>query len=184
MEIVIENITESNLRDIPKPCRGCLYWEFPEEFEKINLEKSEEKTKLAVRKKKEWFTKTLNEFGNCGKIVYCEGAPVGYAQYGPSAGFPRIKEYPAGPVGNLKDGVVFISCLFVSKEALRKKRMGTRLLRSIIEDLKARGFKAVETFARRSNANNPSGPLEFYLKHGFYIKNERNHEFPLVRVEL
>ena len=57
------------------------------------------------------------------------------------------------------------------------------MLENLIAELRGRGFKAVETFARKSSQNNPSGPLELYLKHGFKIKTDRN-DFPLVRLEL
>jgi len=58
------------------------------------------------------------------------------------------------------------------------------LLKNIIDDLKGRGFRALETFARRGNSENPSGPLEFYIKNGFIIKNKTNPEYPLVQLYL
>jgi GNAT superfamily N-acetyltransferase len=61
--------------------------------------------------------------------------------------------------------------------------LGSMLLKSIITDLRKRGIKSVETFVRRGHPNNPSGPLEFYLKNGFKIyKNDP--EFPVVRLDL
>lgn len=57
------------------------------------------------------------------------------------------------------------------------------LLKTIIEDLMKRRFKAVETFAGRNNYDNPSGPVEFYLKNGFRIFKD-DKEFPLVRLDL
>jgi hypothetical protein len=54
---------------------------------------------------------------------------------------------------------------------------------NLVVELKERGFKAVETFARKSSENNPSGPLKLYLKHDFKIKNGKD-DFPLVRLEL
>jgi hypothetical protein len=47
----------------------------------------------------------------------------------------------------------------------------------------ARGFEAVETFARKNNPNNPSGPVEFYLKNGFRVLRD-DPEFPLMKLEL
>ncbi|MDH7564717.1 MAG: hypothetical protein QHH24_07600 [Candidatus Bathyarchaeota archaeon] len=44
-----------------------------------------------------------------------------------------------------------------------------------------RGFKALETFARKSSAENPSGPLSLYLKYGFRVVVEED-DFPLVRM--
>ena len=179
MKTVIRNITRENLDDIPEPCRSCLYWEFPGYSENVKLLKSE-----LVRRKRAWFLQTLREFGNCGKIVYYDNNVVGYAQYAPITCLPNIEGYESKLVGRLEDGVVFLSCLYITEKALRKRGMGIRLLEGIILDLKKRGFKAVETFARRGSSNNPSGPVELYFKKGFQIKDDTNPEFPLVRLEL
>jgi len=179
MMAVVKDITRENLDDIPEPCRNCVYWELPEDSEKAKLLKSE-----LVRKKKEWFLQTLREFGNCGKIVYYNNSAVGYAQYAPVTYLPNIESYESELVGRLEDGTIFLSCLYVSEKALRERGIGMKLLESIILDMKKRGFKAVETFARRESSNNPSGPIELYIKRGFQIKDETNPEFPLVRLEL
>ena len=179
MKAVVKDITRENLDDIPEPCRSCVYWEFPEDSEKAKLLKSE-----LVRKKKEWFLQTLREFGNCGKIVYYNNSAVGYAQYAPATRLPNIESYESELVGRLEGGTIFLSCLYISEKALRGRGIGMKLLESIISDLKKRGFKAVETFARKGASNNPSGPFELYLKKGFRIKDETNPEFPLVKLEL
>lgn len=183
MRVEIKDITESNLHDIPQPCRGCLYWEFPEDFEKAREDPSKVSLEL-IKKKKGWFTQSLKTFGICGKIVYCNNLPVGYAQYAPSTRLPNIASYKSKAVGRIEDGTVFLSCLFIAEKSLRGKGIGMELLDSIIADLKKQGFKAIETFARRGSTNNPSGPIELYLKRGFYIKNEANPDFPLVRLDL
>ncbi|RJS76224.1 GNAT family N-acetyltransferase [Candidatus Bathyarchaeota archaeon] len=181
MAVKIEDITESNLNDIPRMCRCCLYWSFPEESEK----KDASKHKQALEsKKKEWILQTLKEFGSCGKILYYDNKPVGYAEYGPSSRFPQIEEYQSQPIGKIEAGVVFLSCLTIVDENLRGKGLGWKLLDSVIADMKKRGFKAIETYARRDSSNNPSGPVEFYLKKGFKIKDETDPEFPIVRLNL
>jgi GNAT superfamily N-acetyltransferase len=185
IEVEIVDISEANLGYIPESCRGCVYWEFPQEFEKVKAEKAEAQKKLELeQKKREWFVQTLNEFGTCGKIVYYKGKPVAYAQFAPSERLPNISPYESQLVGKLEEGVVFISCLYIADKTLRGQGLGKVLLKNIIDDLKLRRFKAVETFARRGNADNPSGPLEFYIKNGFVIKDNTNQEFPLVRLYL
>jgi len=185
IEVDIIDITEANLGDIPEPCRGCVYWEFPEEFDRAKLEKTETQKRLGFEeKKREWFVQTLKEFGTCGKIVYYNGKPVAYAQFAPSEQLPNTSHYESQPVGKREEGVVFLSCLYISDKALRGKGIGEALLNNIIDDLKRRGFRAVETFARRGDSNNPSGPLEFYIKNGFIIKDKTNPEFPLMRLFL
>jgi len=184
-DVEIEDIREANLGDIPESCRGCVYWEFPEEFDKVKKEKMEAQKKSELeQKKREWFVHTLQEFGTCGKIVYYQGKPVAYAQFAPSVRLPSISSYESQPVGKLEEGVVFLSCLYIADKALRGKGLGEALLKNVIEDLKRRGFKAVETFARRGDPNNPSGPLEFYIKNGFIIKDKTNPEFPLMKLFL
>jgi len=182
IEVNVEDIRESNLKDIPDPCRGCVYWEFPEDFEK-GKEDPQKKWELE-NKKKEWFKQTMKEFGTCGKIVYHEGEPIAYAQYASSARLPNINEYESKPVGKLEEGVVFLSCLFIVDETMRGQSIGKLLLQNIIEDLRRRGFKAIETFASRSDVENPSGPMAFYIRNGFHIKDKTNPEFPLMRFYL
>jgi len=179
MKITIKDITEENLDDIPRPCRSCLYWELPEDFKKL---RQQNKPQLAEEKKKEWFIKTLGEFGNCGKIVYQDKMPIGYAQYAPVSHLPQARSYKSGRPERIEDRTVFVSCLYISEESQRGKGIGMKLLNTVVMDLRNRGFKAVETFARRGSANNPSGPIELYLKKAFEIKDEIDPEFPLVRL--
>lgn len=183
METIIKDITESNLKDIPETCSYCIYWSFPKEFERTKPELSKRKQEL-ITKKRRWILQTLKEIGSCGKILYHHNMPVGYAEYGPPNRFPQINEYKSQPVGKIENGVVFLSCLYIADENLRRKGLGEKLLNSIIADLKGRGFKAIETYARKSSSENPSGPVELYLKKGFYIKNAANPEFPIVRLNL
>jgi len=182
IEVEIEDIREANLGDIPEPCRCCVYWEFPQEFDRVKGET--EKRLEFEEKKREWLVQALKEFGTCGKIVYFNGKPVAYAQFAPSARFPSIGIYESKPVGKVEEGVIFLSCLYIADKTMRGRGLGEALLKNIVDDLKRRGFKAVETFARRGDPNNPSGPLEFYIKNGFIIKDKTNPEFPLVQLYL
>lgn len=184
MKVEIKDIVESNLDDIPETCKGCLYWEFPKDSEKARENDLSKATLEPINKKKNWFIQTMKTFGICGKIVYRNNLPVGYAQYAPSTRLPNIASYKSKAVGRIENGTVFLSCLFIADKSLRGKGIGMKLLDNIVSDLKRRGFRAIETLARRGSANNPSGPVELYLKKGFYIKNEANPDFPLVRLDL
>lgn len=184
MEVLIKDITAENLSDIPEGCRNCIYWEYPEDFEKIRLVEQNGKLQFCVEKKKDWFLETLKEFGNCGKIVYCKDKPVGYAQYAPFTRLPQAKNYESKHLGKPYEGVIFLSCLYISDKVMREKGVGTQLLKHVINDLKKRGFEAIETFARRGSSNNPSGPMELYLKEGFYVREELSSEYALVRLDL
>jgi GNAT superfamily N-acetyltransferase len=170
----IENVNENNFGDIPNSCRQCLYWQTSEPFDEKMLKPEMEK------KKREWFNKVAKEFGSCIKIAYFSGVPIGFIQYAPAKFFPCVKEYASGPPS---ENAIFTACLYVTKKEERGKGLGTAMLEDLIAELKKRGFKAVETFARKSSAENPSGPLRLYLKHNFKITNEKD-DFPLVRLEL
>ena len=182
MEIEILNLTEKNLQDAPEwgtppfSCKYCIYWEFPEEC----MDTAEVKKEDLMQKKLEWLRDTNRLFGNCGKILYVDGEAVGYAQYAPHKLLPRVADYQAGPPS---EDAVLISCLFIPHKGFRRLGLGSKLLQSIIDDLRSRGIKACETFARKGNPNNPSGPVEFYLKNGFIIYND-DEEFPFMRLEL
>ena len=169
----IESVNKNNFGDIPNPCRQCLYWQTSEPFDEKKL-----KPEIA-QKKREWFNKVAKEFGSCIKIVYFNNVPIGLIQYAPAKFFPRVKEYAAGPPS---EDAVFIACLYITNKEVRGKGLGTKMLENFLVEIKERGFKAVETFARKSSVNNPSGPLKLYLKHGFKIKNDKD-DFPLVRLE-
>jgi len=168
----IERLSGDNFRDIP--CGHCLYWQTFGPFNEKELKPE------MMHRKREWFNKAIREFGNCGFIAYLDGVPIGFIQYALTRFFPRVKDYASGPSS---EDAVFLTCLYISDENSRGRGLGTLMLEKLIAELRKRKFKAVETFARKNSENNPSGPLELYLKHNFEINNDRD-EFPLVRFEL
>lgn len=113
-------------------------------------------------------------------MFYYNEKPIGFVQWAPTEYFPNIREYRSGPPS---EDAAFLACLYIPKEENRKKGLGTLILKTEISQIKQRGFKAIETFARKSSSDNPSGPLEFYLKNGFKIKRN-DSDFQLVRLEL
>ncbi len=181
VKVVIKDLTQHNLKDTPEwsqhpfSCRYCTYWEFPEECVDPGKDVREEMWK----KKLEWLQNTRRDFGNCGKLLYVNGTPAGYAQYAPAKFLPNSVNYVCGPPS---DDAVLISCLFICRKDFRGRGLGSLLLKNILDALGKREIRAVETFARRGKANNPSGPVEFYLKNGFRI-HENASEFPLMRLE-
>jgi hypothetical protein len=161
LQVSIEDITQENLKDIPEPCKACLYWESP--AVKGKQQSTTEKT-LHTAEKAAWFLKTLKEFGNCGKILCVDNEPVGYAQYSCASRLPNTQGYGAKKLGTMQEKVAFISCLYVSNSNFRGKGLGKRLLDDIIFNLRNRGFNAV----------------------GFYVKErlKENPDFALVRLDL
>jgi GNAT superfamily N-acetyltransferase len=182
MNIEIVNLTERTLRDAPEwpnhpfSCKYCVYWEYPEECTDPATEQKEE----MFVKKLGWLQRVTKAFGACGKLVYGDGEPIGYAQYAPSNYLPGSAGYASGPPS---DDAVLISCLFIPKAKFRRLGIGSQLLRSVIDELKKeKKEKAIETFARKGNPGNPSGPMEFYLANGFQIHRD-DKEFPLMRLD-
>ena len=144
----------------------------------------DKRLQLCVEKKRDWFLETLEEFGNCGKIAYYSDKTIGYAQYSPSTRLPQAKNYESKHLGKLSEGVIFLSCLYIPDKSMRGKGVGTQLLEHVISDLRKRMFKTIETFARSGSSNNPSGPVELYLKEGFDVKEEVYSEYVLVQLDL
>jgi len=170
----IEKIAKHNFKDIPSPCKYCLYWQTNVPFDEKMLKPEMES------EKREWFSKVIREFGNCGFIAYFSGVPIGFIQYAPAKFFPRIKEYASGPPS---EDAVFLACFYIPNKEARGKGLGTAMLKELLAELGKIKFEAVETFAGKKSENNPSGPLRLYLKHNFKIKKD-NNDFPLVRSEL
>ncbi len=181
MKITIRHLTGDNLSDAPEwegspgSCRYCLYWEQPE-FHACATGKQEG----AFQRKLAWINRVRKEFGNCGKLLYLDNRAVGYAQYAPARYLPNAGNYPAGPVSA---DAVLIACLFIPAQKHRANGLGSMLLQDVLDELRGRGVRAVEAFARKGNPENPAGPLEFYLGHGFHVLRD-DPEFPLLRLNL
>jgi GNAT superfamily N-acetyltransferase len=173
MSIVVERASLDRFGDIPVPCGHCLYWQTKGEYAAVRDKDEYE------RRKRLWFENVGNEFGNPIRAAYLDGVPVGFLQFAPARFFPRIAEYTTATPSNK---AIFIACLYVVNEKARGKGVGTAMLNDLVRELWGSRCRVVETFARRGSANNPSGPLEFYLKHGFKTV-DGGEEFPLVRLE-
>jgi GNAT superfamily N-acetyltransferase len=170
----IKPVNEGNFKDIPSLCRQCLYWQTSGDHGEKMIKPDNEK------QKREWLSKVKKEFGNCIGIAYQNGTPKGFVQYAPARFFPRVMEYASGQPS---EDAVFLTCLYITDKEARGKGLGTLMLEDLVVELGKRGAKAIETYARRSSENNPSGPLRFYLKNGFKVDNEKD-DFPLARLEL
>jgi len=180
-KIRIETLAENNLKDLPalegppESCRYCLYWEFPRDWNRLQSDQGD-----CLKRKAAWIKTLAEGFGPAGKVIYIEEQCIGYCQYAPVEYLPAGKEHPTGAVSQ---DAVLLSCLFIADARFRKKGLGTRLLKAACAELKTKGVKAIETFGRKGNPENPSGPVEFYLKAGFRIMKD-DAEYPLLRLEL
>ena len=183
MEIEIRDIDEQTIKQLLPPCNSCLYWEAPEKYGKD--EKGEPKTSKdeAIIIKQGWFKNTGSTFGSCGKILYIDGKAAGYIRYAPSHLFEKVTEYSQELFPPSPDALL-LSCLHI-QSAYREKGLGTRLLQTVLEDLRGRGYQAVETYSR-DDANGSSGPTVLYLENGFRVlkkKKWKNAAYSLVRLD-
>ncbi|UCC69374.1 MAG: GNAT family N-acetyltransferase [Armatimonadota bacterium] len=182
MDVEIADLSEAVLEHLPDwsshgsardaGCRFCLYWEEPDRA------KWPEPLHEREALKREWVRRVTAEFGVCGKLAFVGSKAVGYSQFSPPAHLPNVTSYECGPPSS---DAVFVACLFVVREH-RGHGVGSALLRAVVAELSSRGVEAVETLARRGSADNPSGPLGFWLKHNFTVVRE-DDEFALVRQE-
>lgn len=185
MSIEIRDIDERTFRELPPECGSCLYWEAPEKFgrdEKGNAGATKEE---ATEIKRDWFERTSQMLGSCGKILYVDGKAAGYAQYAPPHLFEKVIEYSQELFPPSADGIL-ISCLYI-QGGYQGKGLGTRLLQAVIEDLRERGCKALETYSRDDSADNGSGPTVLYEENGFKVlkaKKWGDGSFSLMRLEL
>jgi GNAT superfamily N-acetyltransferase len=174
-----------NFKDLPRfrlfpySCIHCAFWEHLDFNDHTPKERAEEI-------KRKWFTEVGRKFGNCGLIAYVDNKPVGFAQYAPAEFFPSISKYDS--LIPSRDAV-FLACLYIPNRELRGKGIGKQMFEKVTSDLKSRGYKTVEAFARTSDTSSNNipdwytGPLEFFLKFGFKVKR-KNGQIALVRKEL
>ncbi|SHE63195.1 GNAT family N-acetyltransferase [Streptoalloteichus hindustanus] len=169
-------VTLDNLDHLPRRCRGCVFWELAphlreqaEEFGQTELEKEA------------WVSSVLLEWGSCGRVVYADGVPAGYALYAPPAAVPRSAAFPTAPVS---PDAVLLTALHVLPE-FAGGGLGRMLVQAVAKDLTRRGVKAIEAFGdARADADSTCViPADFLLRVGF--KTVRPHpRWPRLRLEL
>ncbi len=158
----IVSATSNNLKDLPKTCGSCGYWE---EVEPIALGGCFPNGQEA---KKTWYSTVQDGWGSCGKIVMQDDQTLAYCQFAPAGYLPRLNHYNLGPVS---EDAVFLACLYIP-EPFRGRGLGKLLVNAVQKDMIKRGYRAIETFARRAPARNPSGWLEFYQANGWKVMKE------------
>ncbi len=174
MERRILDITLERLKDIPLPCRECTYWET--HSDSPDLTSSEE----GRIQKEKWYSWGLARGEAAGKLFYYGNQGIAYAQFGRLSLFPRLSSYRVGSL--VGSDAIFLSCLFVA-EGFRGRGFGTLLLRSILKDLYKSKAKAIETIPTGGPFLAKSSYLmDFFLKNGFYIK-ENDLQHPLLRLD-
>lgn len=176
----IVSLTLDTLEDLPRNCRQCVFWE----LDPVAAERACAAGDPGLEKEA-WVSQTLLEWGSCGKLIYVDGMPAGFALFAPPAYAPRSMAFPTSPVS--ADAVLLMSAHVVP--AFAGGGLGRMLIQGIARDVTKRGIRAIEAFGDAKfgdDVDEPSGclaPAEFFLAVGF--KTVRPHpRFPRVRLEL
>jgi GNAT superfamily N-acetyltransferase len=171
----LANITLDNLDDLPRRCRKCVFWE----LDPVQRERAEEMGDTALEKEA-WYSSVLLDSGSCGKVVYVDGVPAGYASYAPPSYVPRSVAFPTSPVS--ADAVLLMTA-YVLPEFIGGG-LGRMLIQGVAKDLTRRGVRALEAFGDlRWSGPGCVMPAEYLLAVGF--KTVRPHpRYPRLRLEL
>ncbi len=171
----VVGVTLDNLDHLPPRCRNCVFWELEphvreqaEEFSQTDLEKEA------------WVSSVLLEWGSCGRIIYVDGVPAGYALYAPPAVVPGAATFPTGPVS--ADAVLLTALRMVDE--FTGGGLARVLVQHVARDLTRRGVKAIEAFGDlHETAKGCVIPAGFLQQVGF--KTVQQHpQWPRLRLEL
>lgn len=184
-----------HVASLPGPCRTCVRWELDE-----GAAASVRRGGDPAFEKEAWLSRTLLEWGSCGRVAHEGGELAGFVTYAPPHLVPRSTGYPTSPVS--ADAVLLMTAGVLPGH--RDGGLGRVLVQSAAKDLTRRGVRAVEAFAR--NGDPPPSPpapgrgdttalaparldgschvpAEFLLQVGFEVV--RDHpRWPRLRLEL
>lgn len=170
------NITLDNLDDLPQRCRQCVFWELDPVAGARAVESGN-----SDLEKEAWVSATLLEWGSCGKLLYVDGVPAGFALFAPPSYVPRSVAFPTSPVS--PDAVLLMTAHVIGEFA--GGGLGRMAIQGVVKDLTRRGIRAVEAFGDLQWAG-PGGcllPAEHLLAVGF--KTVRPHpRYPRLRLEM
>ncbi|MEV5873876.1 GNAT family N-acetyltransferase [Streptomyces sp. NPDC052101] len=168
-------LTLDNLQDLPPRCRSCVFWE----LDPVSGEAAV-KAGTSALEKEGWISAVLLDWGSCGRVVYVDDVPVGFALYAPPAYVPRSTAFPTSPVS--PDAVQLMTAFILP--GYQGQGLGRVLVQTVAKDLLRRGFKAIEAFGD-ARWKEPACmlPAEHLLAVGF--KTVRQHPtHPRLRLEL
>jgi hypothetical protein len=172
------NLTLDTLEDLPRPCRGCVFWE----LDPVAADRACAAGDTGLEKEA-WISQTLLEWGSCGKLVYVDGMPAGFVMFAPPAYVPRSMAFPTSPVS--PDAVLLMNAHVVQPFA--EGGLGRMLVQGVARDLTKRGVKAIEAFGDAKFGDEGDAgclaPADFFTSVGF--KTVRPHpRYPRLRLEL
>jgi N-acetylglutamate synthase-like GNAT family acetyltransferase len=172
----VVGVTLDNLEHLPPQCRNCVFWELAP-----HLREDAEQYGHTEFEKEAWVSSLLLEWGSCGRIVYVDDVPAGYALYGPPNAVPRVAAFPTGPVS--ADAVLMTTLRVLPDFA--DTGLARALVQAVVKDLTKRGVKAVEAFGDAAPIEGAHCvvPADFLLSVGFKTVRP-HHKWPRLRLEL
>ncbi|MEV4251917.1 GNAT family N-acetyltransferase [Spirillospora sp. NPDC049652] len=169
------NITLDNLDDLPRRCRGCVFWE----LDPVGLDRAVKAGDPGLEKEA-WVSSTLLEWGSCGKIAYVDDVPAGFVSFAPPLYVPRSISFPTSPVS--ADAVLLMTAHIVPEFA--GGGLGRMLVQGVAKDLVRRGVKAIEAFGDlKGEEGSCMVPADYLLSVGFKTVRP-HHRYPRLRLEL
>jgi predicted GNAT family acetyltransferase len=156
-KIRIENLQESSIEDLIYVCSSKLLTN-PIHQQGISLQRK-------------WLHEMLGKHGSCAKIAYYNEKPAAQILFYPEeADITRVFR---------REGVLAIDCTYNPASEAQKIGLGTRLLRSVIQDARQRlsclGNKPCKFILAKAFNTGELLPLsEFYSKNGFLPTTEGN----------
>jgi len=148
--IDVRDLTRENLEDVFKICsHGRM--DDPVQMRGIGL-------------RRRWLLETLESRGPCVKIAYLDGRPVGQILCIPEEAVPYL--------GNPREGVVAIHCVYNPFPEAQRKGVGNALLKSVIDECKEGpaylGGDACIFLVAQEFTTSEGIPLkDFYERNGF-----------------
>lgn len=169
----IVDLTHTNVDDLPRPCRGCVFWEYAPADRALTLGAHD-----ADFEKEAWCSEVSLVHGSCGKVAYVDGSLAGFALCGPHDLFHGADVFPL----RISRDALFLATVRVLPEAAGRG-VGKALVHAVLREAKARGKRAVEAYGDRTWGHEacilPGGFLDAL---GFRVK--RDHpRFPLYRLD-
>jgi GNAT superfamily N-acetyltransferase len=168
------DLTHQNVDDVPRPCRGCVFWEYAPADRALTLGAHD-----ADFEKEAWTSEVSLTNGNAGKIVYVDGSPAGFALCGPQEMFHGADVFPL----RISKDALFLAMMRVLPD-FANQGVGKSLVHAVLKEAKARGKKAIECYGDRGWQHEACIlPATFLENMGFRVKRE-HPRFPLFRLDL
>lgn len=170
----IRDLTHTNLDDVLRPCRGCVFWEYAPVDRALTLGEQ-----AADFEKEAWCSEVTLVQGSCGKVAYVDGVAAGYALCGSEEIFQGAEVFPL----RISKDSLFLATMRID-ERFVGAGIGKALMHAVLKEAKARGKRAVEAYGDRG-WQHPACilPATFLEAVGFRVKRE-HPRFPLYRLDI